>query len=893
MNILLFQIKLLDTDNMISYDGNASSAKERVLNGQRELSEAVPRVFPLFKNKLIGKISLIVLLLGAQLCAFSQTPAPNVPNAEELQLVFQDEFNGSSMDWSVWDSDDALRTSASGQLSYRGKENIVVADGLMKLMVKQESINGSEWTAGFVWLKETYGANTYYETRMSNTDATGINNAFWMAAKNTQEATSSSYKNRYEIDCPENRLLDNGKIQTHWAWHDWKTSAYYPGHIAQGGAISIDDDDFHTWGLWIGETRIIIYMNGDVLWDGKYDDNYPNQYETGVGKFPTWLPNEEERAYGKYGQSDWSYFGGMNGDRLNVCFSTLPWGNSNSTLSSAAHNSYMGVDYIRVYKRKKDFNTIPEQTIETIQSGVTYQLKTPINMDKDGTNYFSVLVKKEQVDDFTIVLNADTDVVSTMTLTNDNHIQLVSGADIASTSDSYPASIKSNIYFTEGKDHLVVGRITSFIDAKDIISYKVFPLEKTISDAEPFLYQNIDSKGNTNITTEWDLSHKLSASGAIKSIAFDSENGNSDFSRLKIAENYLAVVEEYRYRANCFTATNVVAPAEVVDVSIELKGTAPWKLSYKLNDMITTLSGITTSPYTFQRTINEQTTVEVLSVEDASGRGTAGDRLTIYLIENEMAALCDGVVREHQADGVFTADLLELKNTSSWNRRMLISFDISGLRSKVGGAAMRLFLNSSSATTYQSTLKLFGVNEEEFECNALDWNDALTLNLIDLESSTDVDNGDQGIYVSLDVSDYLNQCFSEGQTRMVLYLDASDASHVLYFNASENTENQPKLEYAYLNEDVLSAKISYPFFNEFDFVVYPNPTNGFFSIKNITSHHLDFSIYDLNGQIIRSGGINELQTRRVEGVSPGLYLLTSGRALHKVLVKTNINESKK
>ncbi|PWE00312.1 CBM96 family carbohydrate-binding protein [Marinilabilia rubra] len=753
------------------------------------------------QNLLINtKIRVVVLMFLSVICLAGKMKAqtnPNIPNSDDFQLVFQDEFNGSSMDWTVWDSEDGVKTSASGEVVHRDKQNIVVEDGLMKILVKQESVNGSDWTAGFVWLREVYGANSYYEARISNTDATGVNNAFWMSAATNKAEGTKSYQNRYEIDCPENRLLNDGTIHAHYAWHDWKTYSTYGGAIAQGGSYNLPDDDYQVWGLWVGENGFKIYLNGVEKWDGTTDDNYPNQWETGVGKFPVWLDNEEQRAYGKYNQDDWKYFGGMNGDLLNVCFSTLPWSTSNSPLDSSAHNSYMGVDYIRVYKRKNDFITIPTQTVDVIQSDSTHLLTQLIDMGRDSIMYLSFLAKKEQIDEFSVELNADNGKVSTMTITTDNHIKLSSGAELASTHDSYPATIRSKKYFTEGKDYLVVCRITASAQEKDIISYITYPLKDGIPDSEPFLYRNIDANGNTNITTGWDLSHKIEQAADLTSITFRSKSRNSSFSNLKVASNFKAVVVDYQYYTSCSLASGstMVNIGEVVDVLVDLKGTGPWDLSYAVNGQETTVTDITVSPYIFQDTINEQTNIEILSVSDVDGNGMAGHKFNIYIADGEISTLCDGTVRERQGDGLYSENLLEVKNASGWTRKAFISFDISALNNYVSVGEFKVFLNSSSSSEFSSVINVFGVKETEFACNQLDWVGASSINYLSAYMSANIDAGDLGSYLNIDIKDYLNTCIQDGDSIMVLCLDAEPGSDLFYFNASELSQNPAGLSY--------------------------------------------------------------------------------------------------
>lgn len=67
----------------------------------------------------------------------------------------------------------------------------------------------------------------------------------------------------------------------------------------------------------------------------------------------------EREAYGKFGQDDWSYLGGYTGDRMNIVFSNLPWPESWTPLTDAAHGTYMAVDYVRVYRPARLLTAAP------------------------------------------------------------------------------------------------------------------------------------------------------------------------------------------------------------------------------------------------------------------------------------------------------------------------------------------------------------------------------------------------------------------------------------------------------------------------------------------------------------------------------------------------------
>lgn len=474
-----------------------------------------------------------------------ELPAKDVIRIDDYQMVFEDDFGGTSLDGSLWDSQNSLTTSASGQKVYRQPANAVVADGLLKLMVRKESVNRSEWTAAFVWLRKVYPVNTYYEARFVNTAATGVNNAFWTSCKTNADAETSAYRNRYEIDCPESKLHTDGKIHVHLAWHDWKTYPYVGNNRAQGIGLTLDNTDFQTWGLWIGETEFIIYYERKEIWRGKTHPSYTHQYYSGIGKFSKWYTDEERRAYGKHGQADWCYYGGMNGDLMNVCFSTMPWENARSPLTDSAHNTFMGVDYLRIYRPKSELDTSVSQRCSQLINRQGIGLDKPIDLSLDNKSYFSFLINKRRTSKVSVVLSSERGRISTFTIEQNNSLSLKNREVGVSTETAYPARQRLRTYLKNNTDYLVVGRITSKSTEKDIISFKTYEMGREIGENEPFLYHNIDEHGNTNVTSEWDLSQKLDASERINTISFEFEEEAVSIRNFIAAPNYAAAVNDY------------------------------------------------------------------------------------------------------------------------------------------------------------------------------------------------------------------------------------------------------------------------------------------------------------------------------------------------------------
>ena len=89
------------------------------------------------------------------------------------QLVFSDEFNGTSLDTNRW----GFRLTDK-MLSALQQDNVSVKDGNLVIALRKESVRGKDYTAGGVISREkfVYG---YYEARFKTPPVEGWHTAFW------------------------------------------------------------------------------------------------------------------------------------------------------------------------------------------------------------------------------------------------------------------------------------------------------------------------------------------------------------------------------------------------------------------------------------------------------------------------------------------------------------------------------------------------------------------------------------------------------------------------------------------------------------------------------------------------------------------------------------------
>lgn len=122
-------------------------------------------------------VILLASVLGVVNITWCQDTLPSPSAYEDWKLVWNDEFGYDNDDLeNEWVSQNG---SPGHILSGRWRENLVVEEGVCKLLNKKENRDGKEWTSGNIWTRETFSYG-YYECRYKYSAATGTNNSFWL-----------------------------------------------------------------------------------------------------------------------------------------------------------------------------------------------------------------------------------------------------------------------------------------------------------------------------------------------------------------------------------------------------------------------------------------------------------------------------------------------------------------------------------------------------------------------------------------------------------------------------------------------------------------------------------------------------------------------------------------
>lgn len=156
-------------------------------------------------------MSLAVAVSGITI---SETKTKSVKAADNWNLVWSDEFNGTSLDTSVWSYEigNGNWGWGNGEIEYYTDrtDNVRVADGSLQIIAKKENYGGQKYTSGRIISKgKKYFKYGKMEARIKveNGNQDGVWPAYWMMGENMNEGVGWPYCG--EIDIMEHANSNN------------------------------------------------------------------------------------------------------------------------------------------------------------------------------------------------------------------------------------------------------------------------------------------------------------------------------------------------------------------------------------------------------------------------------------------------------------------------------------------------------------------------------------------------------------------------------------------------------------------------------------------------------------------------------------------------------------
>lgn len=255
----------------------------------------------------------------------------NVVRADNL--IWSDEFEGDSLDESIWHIENELDCGGA----YHRSSSIRVEDGFLNIDIFYNEETG-EWQCGGVDTMPRYDDNGnrvagktilygYFEIRAKLADLGGCWSTFWLLSENFTEATTSRDAATYgaEIDIVESPRHPDNVIQQavhNGGWGNHHTSVANPRYLMQKQDKDLYNE-FATYGLYWNEDIYKFYIDGECVWTTHMNHNVSQQPE-GI----------------------WLTIGTIAGYNDNL--KTWAGGNHLYNNDHSARSSYV-IDYIRVY----------------------------------------------------------------------------------------------------------------------------------------------------------------------------------------------------------------------------------------------------------------------------------------------------------------------------------------------------------------------------------------------------------------------------------------------------------------------------------------------------------------------------------------------------------------
>ena len=172
----------------------------------------------------MNKKILMSMLLPLAFAANGQL-LHRAPSLDGYELVFSDEFNGTSLDTQAWNVEVNGNGGGNNELQYYTQNNVTVADGALLLTARKENYGGRSFTSGRV---NTMGKVAFKHGILQASiklpkTANGLWPAFWLMGNDMSTGTSWPYCGEIDVlEAGGNQGIINGTQESffisalHW-----------------------------------------------------------------------------------------------------------------------------------------------------------------------------------------------------------------------------------------------------------------------------------------------------------------------------------------------------------------------------------------------------------------------------------------------------------------------------------------------------------------------------------------------------------------------------------------------------------------------------------------------------------------------------------------------------
>ena len=193
----------------------------------------------------------------------SHVTSGQIPDVPGWDLVWNDEFDGTSLNTTNWTALDR-RDSFNNELQYYHPDQVAVTGGNLELTAIDVPRQGKAYQSGLVTSNDLFGPGRF-EARIDLPTTQGMWPAFWLNANHVQWPLGG------EIDIMENRGSQPHLTSSAYHWqtnpgpccdqHQYVGSDYT---ATEGGQPVNFHDSFHTYTAEWDETTIKYYVDGNL-----------------------------------------------------------------------------------------------------------------------------------------------------------------------------------------------------------------------------------------------------------------------------------------------------------------------------------------------------------------------------------------------------------------------------------------------------------------------------------------------------------------------------------------------------------------------------------------------------------------------------------------------------
>lgn len=204
----------------------------------------------------------------------SPSPTPYIGPPEGYQLAFSDEFDGDTIDETIWGFEIGP-WPYNKELEAYTRENAWLEDDALVIEARKESVQKREYTSARLTTQDkmdfTYG---YLEVRAATPVARGTWSAIWLLPSDLRYG---GYLKSGEIDILE-RVGYDAKL-VHATIHTNQNNAVRDNAISASSRIGRKDDDYHVYAmLWTEDTIQILLDGVEMLSYVRPVDATPNNW---------------------------------------------------------------------------------------------------------------------------------------------------------------------------------------------------------------------------------------------------------------------------------------------------------------------------------------------------------------------------------------------------------------------------------------------------------------------------------------------------------------------------------------------------------------------------------------------------------------------------------------